>query len=77
MKRTAEANSKRRSDDLAPEYRLDYSKAQPNRFAGRLDKKTVVVLLAPDVAEVFRDGEAVNNALRAVIKAYPRRKRST
>jgi hypothetical protein len=61
------------SDDIAPEYRLDYSKAQPNRFAGRTGKKSVVVLLAPDVAKVFKDGEAVNQALRSVIAAYRRR----
>jgi hypothetical protein len=74
MKRTSEANPKLNSDELAAEYSFDYSKPRPNRFAGKLDKRTVVVLLAPDVAEVFRDDEAVNNALRAIINAYPRRR---
>ncbi len=76
MKRTLKASSKPVPDDLAAEYRLDYSQARPNRFAGRLGEKAVVVLLAPDVAKVFKDGESVNNALRAVITAYPRRRSS-
>lgn len=61
------------SDDLAPEYRFDYSKAQPNRFAGELKPGTRVVLLDPDIAEVFTTQEDVNAMLRAVIKNMPRR----
>ena len=58
-------------EDLRPEYRFDYAKATPNRFAGRARKDTVVVLLAPDVARVFKDGASVNAVLRAVINAFP------
>jgi hypothetical protein len=32
------------------------------------------VLLAPDVAKVFKTGESVNDALRAILKAVPRRR---
>jgi hypothetical protein len=39
--------------------------------------KSVVVLLAPDVAKVFKPGESVNDALRAILKAVPRRKAAT
>ena len=56
-------------DDLAPEYRFDRSKAKPNRFANALGRDTVVVLLDPDVARVFRDSRRVNALLRATIAA--------
>ena len=76
MKKTS-AGKARRSKDMRDEYRLDYTKAQPNRFARRVRARSVVVLLAPDVAKVFRTGESVNDALRAILKAVPRRKAAT
>jgi len=76
MKKTS-ADKARRSKDMRDEYRLDYTKARPNRFARRVRAKSVVVLLAPDVAKVFRTGESVNDALRAILKAVPRRKAAT
>jgi hypothetical protein len=57
--------------ELRPEYRLDYGKSCPNRFAGRVGDDTVVVLLEPDVAAVFRTSESVNGLLRSVIAALP------
>ena len=76
MKKTSALESRRRhsSEDLRNEYRFDYSKARSNRFAGRVRAKSVVVLLAPDVAKVFKTGESVNDALRAILKAVPRGK---
>jgi hypothetical protein len=76
MKRTSAVKplGLRSSKDLRSEYRFDYAKARPNRFARRARAKSVVVLLAPDVAKVFRTGESVNDALRAIMKAVPRRK---
>ncbi|MCL4206472.1 MAG: hypothetical protein KJ000_28655, partial [Pirellulaceae bacterium] len=65
------------SDELQAEYRFDYSKAKPNRFASRVDPTRVVVALDPDVAEVFADADAVNKVLRALIEAMPRKKRTT
>jgi hypothetical protein len=59
------------SDDLQPEYKFDYTKAKPNRFAGRMADRTVVVL-DPDVAEVFTTPDSVNEALRALISAMPK-----
>jgi hypothetical protein len=53
------------------DYRIDYSKAKPNRFAGRSDKGRVVVVLDSDIAKVFKTPEAVNHALRALISAVP------
>jgi len=59
-------------DDLLPEYRFDYSKARPNRFVERMAKDSVVVVLGPDVAEVFTTPEAVNEVLRALITTMPK-----
>jgi hypothetical protein len=59
------------SEDLHPEYNLDYNKAKPNRFAGRIAER-VVVVLDPDISEVFTTPESVNAALRALISAIPR-----
>jgi hypothetical protein len=58
--------------DLQREYEFDYAKARPNRFARRGTPESVVVVLAPDVAKVFRTPEAVNTALRALVAAMPR-----
>jgi hypothetical protein len=63
--------SNRQADEPRAEYKFDYGKAQPNRFAGRKGKRHVVVLLDPDVARVFTGPEAVNTALRAIISAIP------
>jgi hypothetical protein len=60
--------------DLAPEYRFDYSKSKPNRFARRMARDTIVVPLDPDVAAVFRDPKQVNSFLRAAIVALKGRR---
>ena len=54
------------ADDMLPEYDVDYSKAQPNRFARR-DNTPEIIRLDADVAAVFKSAEAVNMALRALI----------
>ncbi len=58
-------------DDLQPEYKFDYSKARPNRFAKRVTEDSVIVVLDPDVAQVFTSSEAVNAVLRALIQNMP------
>jgi hypothetical protein len=65
---------KRRSEpeDMQPEYDFDYTKAKPNRFAGRIAKDRLAVLLDPEVSKVFTDSESVNAALRALITALPK-----
>jgi len=63
--------------ELRPEYRFDYRKAKLNRFAGQPQEDRVVVVLDPDVSEVFQTPDSVNEVLRALIKAMPsKRKRS-
>ena len=67
---TAKARSNK-SEDMLPEYNFNYSKSRPNRFAGRISKDRVVVLLDPEVSEVFTTPESVNTVLRALITAMP------
>ena len=54
------------------EYRFDYRKSRPNRFAPLMKGGTVAVVLDPDVASVFRSPESVNSLLRSVITALPK-----
>jgi hypothetical protein len=72
MKKPAINISTKHSPDLEPEYRFDYAKSRPNRFAGRNRLHPVIIALAPDVAKVFRDEESVNAVLRSIVKALPR-----
>ena len=73
MKKTLSRNRPRNpTSELAAEYRFDYSKAKPNRFAAQMGTDTIAVVLAPDVATVFQSSEAVNAALRSVMAARPR-----
>lgn len=74
MKKKSKARKAAR-DELHPEYRFDYSKARPNRFAARMGENAVAVVLEPDVAQVFDSSESVNQLLRSVISALPRPER--
>lgn len=58
---------------MRPEYHFDYRQGRPNRFASRMGRHTVVVVLEPDVARVFNTSESVNELLRSVIAAFPKR----
>jgi hypothetical protein len=62
-------------ETLRSEYRFDYSKSKPNRFAAKMSQGTVAVVLEPDVAKVFKSSEAVNALLRSIISAMPSSKR--
>ena len=57
-------------DELRPEY--DLAKLLKNgvrgKYADRFREGTNLILLAPDVAALFPDEQAVNEALRLVIK---------
>lgn len=62
------ANEKKTNDELRPEYNFDYSKAVRGKYYKRiLEEGTNVVMLEPDVAKVFADSAAVNDALRSLI----------
>lgn len=74
MKNISKSRAKtKRENGLQAEYRFDYSKSKPNRFATRIQPGAVAVLLDPDVARVFKSAESVNGVLRAVAAAMPRR----
>jgi hypothetical protein len=75
MKNTSRAKAKpRRASGLRPEYRFDYAKAKPNRFAEQARPGAVAVLLDPDVAQFFKDAESVNAVLRALMTTMPPRR---
>jgi hypothetical protein len=73
MKKTPTTKT-RKVQEMAPEYRFDYKKAKPNRFAARMKDEPLVVMIEPDVAKVFTSAEQVNKALRALISAIPEKK---
>jgi hypothetical protein len=70
-KTIAPKTRKRAVADGRREYRLDYSKARANRFAGQNQGERLVVILDPDIAEVFTTPESVNTVLRALIATMP------
>ena len=76
MKKTRTAKQAAKPDDMLSEYRFDYSKARPNRFAGQLKPGSRAVVLDPDVAAVFSTPDAVNAVLRALIETMPQRNSS-
>ncbi len=55
--------------EVRSEYRFDYSKSKPNRFAAKMSEGAVAVVLEPDVAAVFKSSEVVNALLRSIISA--------
>jgi hypothetical protein len=63
-------------DSLRREYRFDYRRSRPNRFARAAREGVIAVVLEPDVGVRFRSSEAVNALLRSVISALPSEKRS-
>lgn len=71
MKKVPARNSAKRARGLEKEYRFDYSKAKPNRFAARMKAGSLAVVLDPDVASVFKSSEEVNKLLRSVMAALP------
>ena len=52
-------------DDVLPEY--DFTGAVRGKYYERYRQGTNVILLDPDVAEVFRDATVVNDALRLLV----------
>ncbi len=59
-----------KTDDLRPEYDLRelLKDGVQGKYADRFQEGTNLVLLDSDVAEAFPNDEAVNEALRLVIK---------
>jgi hypothetical protein len=56
----------RRDPDLLNEY--DFSQGVRGKYAQRYAEGSNVIVLSPDVAEIFPDSKSVNETLRALIK---------
>jgi len=54
------------NDEMRPEY--DFSGGVRGKYYEAYTQSSNVVVLDPDVAEVFRDSAAVNEALRMLAK---------
>lgn len=52
--------------EMLPEY--DFTAGTRGKYVDRFEKGSNIVVLSPDVAEVFNDSESVNEALRTLIK---------
>ena len=53
-------------DELAPR-KLDWSKAVRGKYYNRFQQGANLIVLAPDLMDIFPDSDAVNRALRAFI----------
>lgn len=70
------AAERRRSGYDDPRAEYDFSRGVRGRYAARYARGSNVVVLAPDVAEVFRTARAVNAALRSQARGMrPKRSR--
>lgn len=58
-------------DDMLSEYHFDYNRASPNRFATDVAEGSLVVVLEPELAQVFKTSESVKAILRAITSALP------
>jgi len=55
MKKTSDRNKRETvRDTMRKEYRFDYRRAKPNRFAEKMPQEVVAVVLDPDVARTFQ-----------------------
>jgi hypothetical protein len=59
------------NDELRPEYDFDFSKAVRGKYYQQYQQSSNIVVLDPDVAEVFHNSEEVNAALRTLLKSTP------
>ncbi|MDX6383675.1 MAG: hypothetical protein QOK48_1248 [Blastocatellia bacterium] len=66
------------NDWLRPEYkRSDFGEIERGKYANRIQKSSNVIVLDPQVAKVFPNDKAVNDALRQLIDASPSGARSS
>lgn len=68
---------RRNATDIHPEYQFDYSPAKPNRFASRMNRPVLAVVLESDVAAVFDSSAKVNAQLRSAMSIRRQRKPPT
>ena len=53
-------------DEMLPEY--DFSSGERGKFANEYAAGSNVVVLEPEIAKFFKNSEAVNDALRKLLK---------
>jgi len=68
----ASKKSQRTGDQMRTEY--DFSPGVRGKYVSRMARGTNVVVLDPDVADVFKTTKAVNDALREHLRKRPVRK---
>jgi hypothetical protein len=69
---TSPDESERADDELRPAYDFRSMRGVVRgKYAARYRERLRVVRLADDVAGAFADEAAVNNALRAYLRAHP------
>ena len=54
------------NEKAVPDY--DFSNGVRGKYAARYEEGTNIVVLSPDLAEVFPDSESVNEALRTLVR---------
>ena len=59
--------------DMLREY--DFRRGVRGKYVKRLAEGSNLVVLSPDVAEIFPDSRSVNEALRALVKIAKKRAR--
>jgi hypothetical protein len=71
LERSVKTMKKNRPADAVPEMRdeYDFSGGVRGKYASRVAEGTNIVVLDPDVAEVFGDAKAVNDALRVLAES--------
>jgi hypothetical protein len=69
------AGKTKQGEEMRDHY--DFSGGVRGKYAARYAEGTNVVVLAPDVAEVFRDSIAVNEALRTLVRMSAKTLRAT
>lgn len=69
------ARPKHEPEEMLPEY--DFSRGVRGKYASRFAKDSIMVVLDPDVAEVFPDPKSVNEALRSLGQIIRDRARKT
>jgi hypothetical protein len=70
MKRRTE---KKESSEIRAEY--DFSRGTRGKYARRFTQGSNIIVLDPDVAEVFPDAASVNDSLRALAGIIRQRSR--
>ena len=65
--------SSKHEPEMRDEY--DFSKGVRGKYADRFAEGTNIVVLDPDVAEVFKDAKTVNEALRPLAELVRKREK--